>query len=158
MKYSEDNGITAQAASLLFIYIGLASSVARIITGKLCNNKKVNPVFIHQACMLLASLSAFLLPYATKYRYLIGFSVVYGISDGVFAASQNIIVLSCVDSKRITASFCTNNFLYAFTAAAGGPIAGELVCCTSFQRRSDLYFTKRTSGSAPTGGWCSITY
>ena len=92
----------------------------------MCNNKKVNPVFINQASMLLASLSAFLLQFATKYGYLIVFSIVYGFSDGVFIASQCFILLSCVDAKRTTASFCINNVLYSFTAAAGGPIAGEL--------------------------------
>ena len=76
--------------------------------------------------MLLASLSAFLLQFATKYGYLIVFSAVYGFSDGVFIASQCFILLSCVDAKRTTASFCINNVLYSFTAAAGGPIAGEL--------------------------------
>ena len=64
--------------------------------------------------------------FATKYGYLIVFSIVYGFSDGVFIASQCFILLSCVDAKRTTASFCINNVLYSFTAAAGGPIAGEL--------------------------------
>ena len=57
---------------------------------------------------------------------LIVFSIVYGFSDGVFIASQCFILLSCVDAKRTTASFCINNVLYSFTAAADGPIAGEL--------------------------------
>ena len=77
--------------------------------------------------MLLASISAFLLQFATKYGYLIIFSAVYGFSDGVFIATQCFILLSCVDAKRTTASFCINNVLYSFTAAAGGPIAGELI-------------------------------
>ena len=64
--------------------------------------------------------------FATKYGNLIVFSIVYGFSDGVFIASQCFILLSCVDVKRTTASFCINNVLYSFTAAAGGPIAGEL--------------------------------
>ena len=83
---------------------------------------------MHQASMLLASISAFLLQFATKYGYLIIFSAVYGFSDGVFIATQCFILLSCVDAKRTTASFCINNVLYSFTAAAGGPIAGELIC------------------------------
>ena len=77
--------------------------------------------------MLLASISAFLLQFATKYGYLIIFSAVYGFSDGVFIATQCFILLSCVDAKRTTASFCINNVLYSFTAAAGGPITGELI-------------------------------
>ena len=83
---------------------------------------------MYQAFVLLASISAFLLQSATKYGYLIIFSAVYGFSDGVFIATQGFILLSCVDAKRTTASFCINNVFYSFTAAVGGPIAGELVC------------------------------
>ena len=90
---------------------------------------------MHQASMLLASISAFLLQFATKYGYLIIFSAVYGLSDGVFIATQCFILLSCVDAKRTTASFCINNVLYSVTAAAGGPIAGELVCHYSLTSR-----------------------
>ena len=83
---------------------------------------------MHQASLLLASISTFLLQFATKYGYLIIFSAVYGFSDGVFSATVCFILLSCVDAKRTTASFCINNVFYSFTAAVGGPIAGELVC------------------------------
>ena len=77
--------------------------------------------------MLLAGLSAFLLPFATKYWDFIAFSAVYGLSDGIFITTSCFIFLSCVDVKRRTASFYINNVLYSLTAAAGGPIAGELV-------------------------------
>jgi len=126
VTFSEDLGISAQKASLLFIFIGLASSVARLISGRLCHYKKVNPVFIYQSSMLLAGLSAFVLPFAAKYWHLVAFSVTYGLSDGIFITTQCFILLSCVDSKRTTASFCINNVLYALTATAGGPIAGMI--------------------------------
>lgn len=82
-------------------------------------------MYIYQASMLLAGLSTFLLPFAAKYWDLIAFSAVYGLSDGIFITTQCFILLTCVDAKRRTASFCINNVLYAMTAAAGGPIAGE---------------------------------
>ena len=97
------------------------------MTGKLCNYKRVNPVYVYQACLIIAGISAFMLPFATEYWILIVFSAIYGLSDGIFIASQCFILLTCVDSKRRTASFCINNLLYAFSAAAGGPIAGELI-------------------------------
>ena len=76
--------------------------------------------------MLLGGLSAFGLPFSS-YWHLIAFSVAYGLSDGAFIATSSYIMLSCVDGKRITASYCINNMLSSFAAAAGGPIAGELV-------------------------------
>ena len=120
-------GITAQMASRLFIFIGLASSIARVISGRLCNVKSVNPVYIYQVSMMLACVSVSLLPFSTKYWQLIVFSVVYGFSDGIFITTQCYMLLSCVDAKRITASFCINNVIYSFAATAGGPIAGKLL-------------------------------
>ena len=126
MKYCEDLGITAQEASRLFIFIGLASSIARLISGRVCNDPRVNPVFVYQSSLLLAGVSAFLLPFATKYWALVVFSIAYGLSDGIFITLRVLILLSCVDNTRVTASFCIQNTLYALLAATGGPIAGKL--------------------------------
>ena len=76
--------------------------------------------------MVTAGVAAFLLPFTRKYWNLIIFSVIYGLSDGVFITSQCFILLTVVDSKRTTAAFCINNVVYSFSAAAGGPVAGEL--------------------------------
>ena len=107
----------------MFTLIGIASSIAWLVSGKLCNEKSVNSVYIYQASVLLAALFVFLLPFSAKYWHLIAFSVAYGLSDGVFATTQNYILLSCVDVKRRTASFAINN---AMAATAGGPVAGRL--------------------------------
>ena len=125
MKFSEDIGITAQKASRLFIFVGLASSIARLVSGRLCNEKRVNPIYIYQTSMLVAALSAFMLPFSSKYWHLIAFSAAYGLSDGAFITTQCYILLSCVDIKRQTACFCIANALYSLSATAGGPIAGE---------------------------------
>lgn len=124
VKYCEDLGITAQKASRLFIFIGLASSLGRILSGKLCNNQNVNPVFVYQSSLFIGGVSALLLPSATKYWALVVFSCAYGLSDGIFIATQCYILLSCVDRKRVTASFCILNLVYSFSVATGGPIAG----------------------------------
>ena len=87
----------------------------------------MNAVYIYQASLLLASVSTFLLPFATTYWELILYSAAYGLSDGVFITTNGFIVLSCVDAKRRTAAFSINNVLYAVTAAAGGPIVGESI-------------------------------
>ena len=86
----------------------------------------MNTVYIYQASVLLAGLSAFLLPFSAKYWHLIAFSVIYGLSDGIYVTTHNYILLSCVDVKRRTASFAINHVFYAMAATAGGPIAGKL--------------------------------
>ena len=66
-----------------------------------------------------------MLPFATKYREVIAFSVVYGLADGIFITTHGFILLSCIDAKRRTAAFAMNNVLFAIAAAAGGPVIGE---------------------------------
>ena len=90
--------------------------------------------------MLLAALSVFLLHFAaTKYWLLIVFSFIYGFSDGIFMTSAVYTQLTCVDAKRVTASFCTSNVLYSIAAAAGSPIAGELISVMSLFGLYDLF-------------------
>ncbi|RMX40740.1 hypothetical protein pdam_00015936 [Pocillopora damicornis] len=125
VKYCEDLGITAQSASRLFIFIGLTSSLARILSGKLCNSPTINPVFVYQSSLFMGGVSVLLLPYATKYWALVVFSCAYGTSDGIFISTANYIPLSCVDEKRKTAAFCIECLLYSFSVATGGPIAGK---------------------------------
>ncbi|XP_068729970.1 monocarboxylate transporter 8-like [Montipora capricornis] len=127
VKYCEDVGISAQNASRLYIYVGLASSVGRLVSGRLCNEDKVNAVYVYQSSLLLAAICAFLLPFATKYEELITFSGVYGLADGIFITTHGFILLSCVDAQRRTAAFVMNNVLFALSAAAGGPIIGLMV-------------------------------
>ena len=127
VKYSKEVGISAQKASRLFIFVGLASTLGRLVSGKLCNASRVNAVFIYQSSLLLASIATFLLPLVTKHWELILYSAAYGFSDGVFITTNGFIVLSCVDANRRTAAFSINNVLYAITAAAGGPIVGKFL-------------------------------
>lgn len=140
VKYCEDLGFTAQSASRLFIFIGLTSSLARILSGKLCNNPKLNPIFVYQSSLFIGGVSVLLLPLATKYWALVVFSCAYGISDGIFITTQCYILLSCVDKERATASFCILNLLYSFSVATGGPIAG-LMADQSGNYTNSFYMT-----------------
>ncbi|XP_020604372.1 monocarboxylate transporter 10-like [Orbicella faveolata] len=73
--------ISAQKASQLFIVIGLLSSFSRLLTGRLYNYKRVNPVYIFQLCMVIVGLATFMLSLTTEYGNVIAFSVIYGLSD-----------------------------------------------------------------------------
>ena len=93
-------------------------------------------MYVYQSCMITAGLAAFMLPFTTKYWSLIVFSVIYGLSDGVFITTQNFFLLTVVDSKRTTAAFCINNVVYSLSAATGGPVAGELIMLLQTERES----------------------
>ena len=85
--------------------------------------------------MLIACIATFLLPFSTKYWHLILFSTAYGLSDGIFITTSAYILLSCVDTKKRTASFAIGNMFYSLSAAAGGPIAGKLLKTQKYGKR-----------------------
>jgi len=75
--------------------------------------------------MVAVGLAAFMLHFTTEYKILIAFSVIYGLSDGVFVTTQCYILLTVVDSRKTTAAFCIYNIMSSIPSAAGGPVAGK---------------------------------
>ncbi|KAJ7377374.1 hypothetical protein OS493_029734 [Desmophyllum pertusum] len=67
VKYCLDLGISADSASRLFIFLGLSSSVARIVSGRLCDVTWVNPILIYQFGDLLVGFATVVLPVIRSY-------------------------------------------------------------------------------------------
>ena len=53
VRYCEDIGITADGASRLFIYYGVAACVGRLVSGPLCDLEKLNTFYVYQVSELV---------------------------------------------------------------------------------------------------------
>ena len=58
VQYCEDIGITADAASRLFVYYGLSSCAGRLVSGRLCDFKMINTFFVYQIAEIGMSIPA----------------------------------------------------------------------------------------------------
>lgn len=128
MRFCEDLGITADMASKLYIYYGLSSAIARVLAGRLCDIRGINPVYLYQSAEFVVGLSTILVTLANDYTALIVFVVIYGFCDGTFITTLNIILLTSVDASKRAAALGWNMQFTTIFMASGPPLAGRFFC------------------------------
>ncbi|KAL9970945.1 hypothetical protein ACROYT_G023409 [Oculina patagonica] len=124
VRYCEDIGILADAASRLFIYYGLASCVGRLVSGRLCDFQKVNTLYVYQVAELVLGTSILVVTMATSYGSMVVFIVIYGFCDGVFITTLNVLLITCVSPPKVAVAIGWEMQISSFFAASGPPVAG----------------------------------
>jgi len=123
-KFSEDLGVSADAASRLFMYIGITTFIGRLLSGFLGDMQRVNPVYVYMFGILLDSLDITFLTQATTYGHLIAFSFFYGLADGVIFGTFYISILYSVETSTRASAFGLSALCYGTTIATGPALAG----------------------------------
>ena len=125
VAYCADIGISADAASRLFVYFGLASCAGRLVSGRLCDFQRVNTFYVYQVAELVAGTSILLVTMATSYIHMIIFAVIYGFCDGVFITTLNVLLITCVSPPKVPVAIGWEMQISSFFLASGAPVAGE---------------------------------
>ncbi|KAL9954127.1 hypothetical protein ACROYT_G041625 [Oculina patagonica] len=126
VKYSEEQGISSENSSRLLMFFGLASCFARLLSGRVCDLKHINPRFVFQVGSFTAALSTILLPLARSYSHFLVCSVFFGLGGGTTITTGNLIFLTCVDKRRRASAFGLASFLGSFSILSSAPLAGFL--------------------------------
>ncbi|XP_068753908.1 monocarboxylate transporter 8-like [Montipora capricornis] len=124
VRYCEDIGINADAASLLFVYYGVSSCVGRLASGRLLDFHRVNTFYVYQAAELVVGAGILLVTLATSYLHMVIFIIIYGLCDGVYITSLNVLVLKCVSPAKTSVALAWEMQLSSLFLASGPPIAG----------------------------------
>lgn len=138
VKHCLEIGISADSAAKLFIFLGLASTVSRVVTGKLCDIPWVNTIFIYQFGDLLVAFMTIALPLLKDYMGILAFAVVYGVGDGIFITTMNSLLMFTVDEKRRAAALGLGSCLLSLGVAGGPPLAGRHVQFALFPLPSSI--------------------
>ncbi|KAK3728500.1 hypothetical protein QZH41_002363 [Actinostola sp. cb2023] len=92
-KYAAELGIPGHRSSWMYFAIGTSSLVSRLLTGKLCDTGWIPHLRICQLAVVMFAIDDFLVPLATTFTHLMVYSVVYGISEGLFAIPAHCIMM-----------------------------------------------------------------
>ncbi|KAL9954120.1 hypothetical protein ACROYT_G041618 [Oculina patagonica] len=126
VKYSEEQGISPDNASRLLMFYGLTSCIARLLAGRLCDLKCINPRFVFQVGGCISGASVLLVTVARSYLPFVLCSIFFGLGNGVIVTTSNLIFLTCLDVKRRASAFGLANCLSSFAIASAPPFAGFL--------------------------------
>ena len=125
VRYCEEIGISADAASRLYIYAGISSTVGRVLVGRLCDLPWVNALYVSQAVEFVGGTATILMTLSQKYAVIATYFIVFNFCDGAFISSLNIVLVTLVPEDQ-RASAIAWQFLLASPFLAGGPpLAGK---------------------------------
>ncbi|KAK3753649.1 hypothetical protein QZH41_014755, partial [Actinostola sp. cb2023] len=124
VKYSEELSISPRKGSTLYVFFGAATITSRLISGRLCDVSFIKPRYIHQVGAILSGVSTILLSFAQNYTHLVIFAVFYGLADGAFRVTVNILFMNTVDPPRRPSAFGQANMVVSVATSAGPALAG----------------------------------
>lgn len=125
VKYSEEKGVSPDNSASLLMFYGLASCIARLLAGRVCNLRWVSPHFVFQVGGFASGVSVLLFTVAQSYLSFLLCGVSFGLGNGTVVTTCNLIFLTCVDVKRRASAFGLANCLTSFAIASAPPFAGE---------------------------------
>ena len=107
------------------MFLGVSSASGRLLFGRLCDVKSINPRYVSQLSIALAGVATLLLPLARSYFAVACYTATFGFFDGAFMVSHSVILLDIVGPDRRAAAFGFGSMLFSFSVASGPPLAGE---------------------------------
>ena len=99
-RYCQEHGIDRNKVAQMFFFNGLASTIFRAITGRLCDLGRNVPIWIMRFTVLVSGTLLILMTLSSAFYPLLACFVVYGMMDGAIASSMNILVLSTLSRNR----------------------------------------------------------
>ena len=109
----------------------------------LCHFKRVEALVVLQVSASLLGITHFLLTVLTTYQLLVMFSVLFGLLDGLFMTSMNIVACSIFKCpEKSSSAFGMFMMCFSVPFAVGPPIAGISFnnCCITRLEYSCLEF------------------
>ena len=98
-RYCQEHGIDRNKVAQMFFFNGLALTIFRAITGRLCDLGRNVPIWIMRFTVLVSGTLVILMTLSSTFYPLLACFVVYGMMDGAIASSMNILVLSTLSTK-----------------------------------------------------------
>jgi len=95
------------------------------VSGRLCDFQKVNTFYVYQVAELVAGTTFLAVTMATSYVHMIVFVVIYGVCDGVFITTFNVLLITCVTPQKVSVAIGWEMQISSLFLASGAPVAGE---------------------------------
>ena len=135
------------------MFYGLTSCIARLLAGRVCDLKCINPHVVFQFGSFIGASSIILLPLARSYIHFLVCSLFVGLGNGTSITTSNLIFLTCVDKRRRASAFGLASCLGSLAVLVSSPLAGKSVqvCCPSEPPRVPVSRCQGSQRGTPKG-------
>lgn len=120
-------GVPDNKASFLVGILSIASTIGKVLAGKIADLKQVNIFYMYQTGLLTMSISTTLLPIANGYPELVLYALVFGLGEACFVVLIPLITKEVVGIKRLSPALGSVFMIMAIPTMLGSPLAGKLL-------------------------------
>ncbi|XP_001630828.2 monocarboxylate transporter 10 isoform X2 [Nematostella vectensis] len=124
VRFAEDLGASKLNAALLISFLAISSFTGRIVFGRISDLKCCNRLRIVQVSFVVIGASTALLSIAPSYPWIVGYVIVFGLSEGCYMALNAVVTCDVVGKGKLPQALGMSYFLMSFTRTVGAPIAG----------------------------------
>lgn len=128
IKHCEQElNISGDKASMLFIYLAIASFFSRHFFCKLGEFRRhFNRFHLYQGGMTISGLCVICLPSAASYGSVIAIFIVIGFMEGSSMGQISLLLLKCVKQSQFNQAWGYLSFFIGVTVSIGPPLAGMM--------------------------------
>ncbi|KAK7090914.1 uncharacterized protein [Littorina saxatilis] len=127
-EYVQHHGTSPTAAAALFVAVGVSSMCARLATGFMTTDERIDPLMIQMGITGLCGLVTVLFPlYSDSYGGQVAFSAMFGFYTGGSVSLYSVVIVRFVGVRLLTAAFGILLFSMGVGNIAGPPVAAVVV-------------------------------
>lgn len=144
-----EEGIDPFRATLLIGIMSIASTLGRLIFGRMADHPKINRLYLYQISFLMIGISNTLCPVFTSYAGLVIYAASFGFFEGCYVLLAPVLTGDIVGRDKMAHGVGVLFALKSVPLTVGPVIAGELYVATNSYQVA-FYI----SGAVPTAAAC----
>ncbi|XP_067671755.1 monocarboxylate transporter 10-like [Haliotis asinina] len=126
VSYAMNQGISADTAAYLLMALGCATTIGRILSGKIVQYGFLNRLHLHQLTMITTGTAFMILPSIESFAGLLTYSIVLGLVDGCYVVLLPILTSSLIGADKAVLAWCFMSCVCSLTFTLGPPVSGFL--------------------------------
>lgn len=128
INYAIIQGTSNEAAAFLMIYVGIGSTIGRLISGLSVGYNGLDPVLLNFGCNGILALATACFPlYSDKYVGQVIFAVIFGLYSGGLSTMISPLCMDLLGAKKVASGIGTLFFIGGIGYLAGPPVAGMYI-------------------------------
>ncbi|XP_071163228.1 monocarboxylate transporter 12-like [Mytilus edulis] len=128
INYAIIQGTSNEAAAFLMIYVGIGSTIGRLISGLSVGYNGLDPVLLNFGCNGILALATACFPlYSDKYVGQVIFAVIFGLYSGGLSTMISPLCMDLLGAKKVASGIGTLFFIGGIGYLAGPPVAGAIL-------------------------------
>lgn len=128
INYAIIQGTTNEAAAFLMVYVGIGSTIGRLISGLSVGYNGLDPVLLNFGCNGILALATACFPfYSDKYLGQVIFAVIFGLYSGGLSTMISPLCMDLLGAEKVASGIGTLFFIGGVGYLAGPPVAGMYI-------------------------------